>query len=103
VLGRLLGRWPGAGAITAGIVVFLLPYIVGEALTGRAQEWIFRVTPAAAFAVLGIYPRSAVVSYPYTLGNGYYPLAAWSGLLVLCAYAAFALGLASCVLRRRDA
>ena len=48
-------------------------------------------------------PHSALVSYPYTLGNGYYPLAPWAGALVLCAYALLALGVAAYVLRRRDA
>ena len=43
------------------------------------------------------------VSYPYTMANGYYPLAPWAGLLVLCAYAAAALFGARIVLRRRDA
>ncbi len=35
--------------------------------------------------------------------SGYYPLVPWAGFAVLCGYAAVALGLAACLLRRRDA
>jgi ABC-type transport system involved in multi-copper enzyme maturation permease subunit len=92
-----------AGAVVAGIVVFILPYIIGSALSGGAEQWVFRLTPAAGFAVLGALPHSAQVNYPYTLGNGYYPLAPWAGLAVLCAYAALALCVAAILVRRRDA
>ena len=100
-LGTILRK--SAGAVTAGVVVFLLPYVIGSVASGGAGAWLFRLTPAAAFSVLGAFPRSALVSYPYTLGNGYYPLAPWAGLLVLCAYAAAALAIATALLRRRDA
>src|SRR6202021_2852055 len=82
-LGTILRK--SSGAVAAGIAVFLLPYIFGQFLSGNAQEWLFRLTPAAGFSVLGSLPYAAQVSYPYTLGNGYYPLAPWAGLLVLCA------------------
>jgi ABC-type transport system involved in multi-copper enzyme maturation permease subunit len=91
-----------AAAVTLGIVVFVLPYILGQFLSGSANRWLFRLTPAAGFSVLGILPRSALVSYPYTLANGYYPLAPWAGLAVLCVYAALALGFAAIQLNRRD-
>jgi hypothetical protein len=93
----------GAAAVTGCIVVFILPYVVGSSISGSAAEWLFRLTPAAGFAVLGAMPHSAQVSYPYTMANGYYPLAPGAGLLVLCAYAGLALALASFLLRRRDA
>jgi hypothetical protein len=64
---------------------------------------LFRLTPAAGFSVIGAMPQSAQVSYPYTLANGYYPLGPGAGLLVLCAYAAVALAIATSRLRRRDA
>jgi hypothetical protein len=64
---------------------------------------LFRLTPAAGFDVLATLPRSAQVAYPYTFGNGYYPLAPWAGFAVLCLYAALALGVAAHLLRRRDA
>ncbi len=92
-----------AAAICVGLIVFVLPLILGSSLSGGAQQWLFRLTPAAGFSVLAALPYSAQVSYPYTLENGYYPLAPWSGLAVLCAYAALALGTAWFVVRRRDA
>jgi ABC-type transport system involved in multi-copper enzyme maturation permease subunit len=100
-LGMILRR--SAGAVTAGIVLFVLPYILGQILSGAAQEWLFRLTPAAGFDVLASLPRATQVAYPYTLANGYYPLAPWLGFLVLCAYAGLALLVAAFVVRRRDA
>jgi ABC-type transport system involved in multi-copper enzyme maturation permease subunit len=100
-LGAILRK--SASAITTGVLVFALPYLLGQLLSGSAQEWLFRVTPAAGFDVLGVLPHSAQVDYPSTIANGYYPLAPWAGLVVLCAYAALALGTATFLLRRRDA
>jgi hypothetical protein len=48
-------------------------------------------------------PRSAAVSYPYTLGNGYFPLSPGGGLAVLAAWALVLLLIARLQLRRRDA
>jgi ABC-type transport system involved in multi-copper enzyme maturation permease subunit len=93
----------GASAVTAGIVVFVFPYIVSTFSPGGLGTWLFRLTPAAGFSILGVLPRSALVDSPYTMGNGYYPLDPLAGLLVLCAYAAVALVIATSVLRRRDA
>jgi hypothetical protein len=92
-----------AAAVTGGIVVFVLPYILGQSLSGSAQEWLFRLTPAAGFSILGALPHASQVSYPYTFANGYYPLVPWVGFAVLCAHAALVLGTATFVLRRRDA
>lgn len=100
-LGTILRR--SAGAVTAGIVVFVMPYVIGSSLSGGAETWLFRLTPASAFSVLGILPRSPVVDYPYTFANGYYPLSAWAGLLVLAAYTATAVAAAKLLLDRRDA
>jgi hypothetical protein len=97
-----------AGAILAGVVVFVLPTftgpdIIGPTSAGALATWLYRVSPAAGFSMLGLLPRSGLVSYPYTMANGYYPLPPWAGLLVLVAYAAVALLAARFVLRRRDA
>lgn len=100
-LGVMLRR--SAGAVTAGIVVFVLPYIIGSALSGGPETWLFRVTPAAAFSILGALPRSSVVSYPYTFANGYYPLSPWAGLAALAVWTAVALGAGWWLLDRRDA
>jgi ABC-type transport system involved in multi-copper enzyme maturation permease subunit len=105
-VGTLLRR--SGGAILAGVVVFVLPTFTGPGIIGptssaSAATWLYRVTPAAGFSMLGLLPRSRLVSYPYTMANGYYPLSAWAGLLVLGAYAAAALFAARAVLARRDA
>jgi ABC-type transport system involved in multi-copper enzyme maturation permease subunit len=97
-----------AGAILVGVVVFVLPTftgpgIIGPTASGGAATWLYRVTPAAGFSMLGLLPRSGLVSYPYTMANGYYPLPPSAGLVVLAAYAAAALFAARVVLRRRDA
>ncbi len=97
-----------AGAILVGVFVFVLPTftgpgVIGPTSSGNLAEWLYRVTPAAGFSMLGLLPRSELVSYPYTMANGYYPLAPWAGLLVLCGWAAVALCAARVVLQRRDA
>jgi ABC-type transport system involved in multi-copper enzyme maturation permease subunit len=99
-----------AGAILVGVLVFILPTFTGPGMLGptstsygNAAAWLFRVTPAAGFSVLGLLPRSGLVSFQYTMNNGYYPLPPWAGLLVLGAYAGLALYGARIVLRRRDA
>ena len=101
-LGALFRR--SAAAVTTVIVAIVLPYIVGVAsiLPAGASEWLLRVTPAAAFAV-----QQGAVAYPqvtalYTPTSGYFPLAPWAGLAVLCGWAALALGLATVMFRRRD-
>jgi ABC-type transport system involved in multi-copper enzyme maturation permease subunit len=105
-IGTILRR--GAGAILVGVVIFVLPTFAGPGILGPtssagAATWLYRVTPAAGFSVLGLLPRSGLVNYPYTIANGYYPLAPWAGLLVLAGYAAVALIAARALLRRRDA
>jgi ABC-type transport system involved in multi-copper enzyme maturation permease subunit len=103
-VGTLLRR--SAGAVTVVIVGIVLPYLLAV-LTGvlptGAEEWLARVTPAAAFAIQQNTPQYAQVSANYTPANGYYPLAPWAGFAVLCAWAALALILATFALRRRDA
>lgn len=103
-IGTILRR--GAATVLVSIVVFALPAFFGPGIVGpssSAASWLFRLTPAAAFSVLGLLPRSPLVSYPYTMANGYYPLSPLAGLLVLAAYAAVALALARLTLIRRDA
>jgi ABC-type transport system involved in multi-copper enzyme maturation permease subunit len=102
-LGTVLRR--SAAAVTLVIVVIVLPYIMGVAsvLPASASDWLLRITPAAAFAVQQAAPQYSQVTAIYTPTSGYFPLAPWAGLAVLCAYAALALGLAVVLLRRRDA
>jgi ABC-type transport system involved in multi-copper enzyme maturation permease subunit len=101
-IGTVLRR--GVAAVAAVIVAIVLPYILGVTgvLPATASEWILRVTPAAGYAIVQTVPQ-----YPQVVGHygppDYYPLGPWSGLVVLCAYAAVALALAAWLLRRRDA
>jgi ABC-type transport system involved in multi-copper enzyme maturation permease subunit len=102
-LGTILRR--SAGAVTAVIVLIVLPYVLAfvSALPAGVAEWLLRLTPAAAFAVQQTIPQYSQVNYLYTPSEGFYPLAPWAGLGVLCAYAALALGVATYLLRSRDA
>jgi ABC-type transport system involved in multi-copper enzyme maturation permease subunit len=102
-VGTVLRR--SAGAVTAVIVLIVLPYILGVAsvLPLGPAEWLLRLTPAAAFSIQQSVPRYPQVSGSYTPDLGYFPLAPWAGFAVLCGYAAAALGLAVLLLRRRDA
>jgi ABC-type transport system involved in multi-copper enzyme maturation permease subunit len=102
-VGTLLRR--SAVAVTTGIVVIVLPYILGTGglLPVGAEQWLLRFTPAAAFAIQQSAPAYPQVTASYTPTAGYFPLAPWAGLAVLCGYAALALALAFYLLRRRDA
>ena len=102
-LGTVLRR--SAAAVTIVIVAIVLPYIlsVASVLPLGVSDWLLRLTPAAAFAVQQAAPQYPQVTALYSPGSGYFPLAPWAGLAVLCGYAAVALGLAVVLLRRRDA
>ena len=100
-LGAIMRR--SAGAVITGIVLFVLPFILGSTLSSGASDWLFRITPSAAFAIQSTVPHFAQVANSYSLANGYYPLGPWAGLAVLCAYTAAALGAATWLIRRRDA
>jgi ABC-type transport system involved in multi-copper enzyme maturation permease subunit len=103
-VGTLLRR--SAAAVTAVIAGVVLPYllaVLSGVLPVGAEEWLVRVTPAAAFAVQQIAPAYPQVDDRYTPANGYFPLPPWAGFAVLCAWAALALALATYLLRRRDA
>ena len=100
----LAGLAAAAAAVTIVIVAIVLPYLLGVAsvLPVSASDWLLRITPAAAFAVQQAAPQYPQVTALYSPSSGYFPLAPWAGLAVLCAYAALALGLAVVLLRRRD-
>jgi ABC-type transport system involved in multi-copper enzyme maturation permease subunit len=101
-IGAVLRR--SATAVTAVIVVIVLPYLLAvSVLPAGAARWLLRVTPAAAFAVQQSTPQYPQVDNLYIPANSYFPLAPWTGLAVLCAWAALALGLAVVLFRRRDA
>ena len=96
-LGMMLRR--SAPAVAAGIVLLVLPGILGS----QSGNWLMRFTPTAAFAIQATLPRSGLVTSSYTPPNGYFPIGPWAGLAVLAAYTAAALGAAAWLVRRRDA
>ncbi|MEP7188262.1 MAG: ABC transporter permease subunit [Roseiflexaceae bacterium] len=102
-LGALFRR--SVAAMTAGIALVVLPYILAVAniLPLGASQWLLRLTPAAGFAIQQSIPQYPQVIGLYTPQAGYYPLAPWAGFAVLCGYTALALGLAVFLPRRRDA
>jgi len=93
-----------AGAVTAVIASVVLPYLLAlTVLPAGAADWLLRLTPAAGFAIQQTTPAYPQVSAAYTPGNGYFPLAPWTGFAVLCGYTALALVLAVILVRKRDA
>ncbi|MFG1808575.1 ABC transporter permease subunit [Streptomyces sp. NPDC049040] len=102
-LGSVLRR--SAGAVTAVVVAIVLPYILAVAavLPAGPSRWLTRLTPAAAFAVQQSLHRYTQVTADYTPADGYFPLAPWAGLAVLCGYAAAVVAAAAVLLRGRDA
>jgi ABC-type transport system involved in multi-copper enzyme maturation permease subunit len=103
-IGAVLRR--SAVTVAVVIVVIVLPYLLTVTtplLPAGPTDWLARVTPAAAFAVQQTLIQYPQVSNVYTPSAGYWPLAPWAGLAVLCAWAAIALGLAAYLLNRRDA
>ncbi|MFG1871625.1 ABC transporter permease subunit [Micromonospora arborensis] len=101
-LGVLLRR--GVTAVTAAIVVVVLPYLLSvTVLPLRASAWLLSVTPAAAFSLQQSESQYDQVDNIYSPADGYFPLSAWGGLAVLAVWVAAVLGSAGYVLRRRDA
>jgi ABC-type transport system involved in multi-copper enzyme maturation permease subunit len=91
-----------AAAVAAVIALVVLPYILAVSSVG-AMQWLLRVTPAAGFAIQQTLHRYPQVDGVYVASAGYYPLSAWQGFGVLLGWTALALGLASFLLRKRDA
>ena len=102
-VGTILRR--GAGAVAAGVVLIVVPYIlaVASVLPVGPARWLLRLTPAAAFAIQQSATKYFQVTSTYTPSTGYFPLSPLVGFSVLCAWAAAALGVATFLLRRRDA
>ncbi|MFF3846846.1 ABC transporter permease subunit [Streptomyces sp. NPDC002328] len=99
-LGALLRHT--AAAITLIVVVLVLPQILISGLPLGAAHAVMRATPLAGFAIQDTVTRYDHVSSVCLPEEGCYPQGPWTGLAVLCAYAAVALGLAIWRLRRRD-
>jgi ABC-type transport system involved in multi-copper enzyme maturation permease subunit len=102
-IGAMLRR--SAAAIAIVIVAMVLPFLLDvlNVLPSGVGAWVLRLTPAAGLAIEQSIPHYPQVTTAYSPAQGIYPLPPWAGFLVLCCYAAAALGLALVVLRRRDA
>jgi hypothetical protein len=100
-VGTMMRR--SAAAVTTVIMAIVLTDVLGLILPVGAADWLLRLTPAAAFALQQGTPAYPQVSAIYSPVGGYYPLAPWAGLAVLCGYVALALTAAVILLRRRDA
>lgn len=102
-VGALFRR--SAAAVVTAIAAVVLPHILAttSVLPLGVSQWLLRLTPAAGFAIQQSLRQYPQVIAEYTPQMGYYPLAPWAGLAVLCGYAALALGLAVFRLYRRDA
>jgi ABC-type transport system involved in multi-copper enzyme maturation permease subunit len=93
-----------AAAITVVIVAIVLPYFLAftNAVPAGVGDWLLRITPAAAFALQQPMPQYHQVVANYRPIGGFFPLAPWAGLAVLCLWTAIALAAAGFLLRRRD-
>jgi ABC-type transport system involved in multi-copper enzyme maturation permease subunit len=91
-----------AAAVSAVIALTVLPYILGVSSIG-ALQWMLRVTPAAGFAVQQTLHQYPQVDGVYIAAAGYYPLSPWEGFGILLGWTAIAVGVASLLLRKRDA
>jgi ABC-type transport system involved in multi-copper enzyme maturation permease subunit len=102
-IGTMVRR--SAAAVMIAIVAVVVPFFVAftSAVPASIGDWLLRITPAAAFAVEQSTPRYHQVIALYRPVDGFYPLAPWAGIAVLCGWAALALAAAAYLLRRRDA
>jgi ABC-type transport system involved in multi-copper enzyme maturation permease subunit len=98
--GTILRR--SAGAITAVIGLVIFPLVLAVTLPLTPANWLLRLTPAAAFGLQTSTHRYSQVTTGCIPYHGCYPLAPWTGLAVMCAWAVLALAVAAFLLRRRD-
>jgi ABC-type transport system involved in multi-copper enzyme maturation permease subunit len=94
-----------ATAILIMIVTIVIPFVLSAppGIPAGVTDWLLRIAPAAAFALMQPQPQYYQVQANYTPSAGFYPLAPWTGFAVLCGWTALALVLAAYLLRRRDA
>ncbi|MFC6016724.1 DUF1349 domain-containing protein [Plantactinospora solaniradicis] len=100
-VGTILRR--SAAAITAVIVLIVLPQMVAGALPLTAAEWLMRLTPAAGLSIQQTTPRYEHVATVCLPESGCFVDGPWVGVGVLCGYVAVAVAGAYWLLRRRDA
>ena len=99
--GAILRR--SAGAVTAVIVLVVVPQFVAGALPLTPAHWLMRLTPAAGFAIQQTIERYDFVDSLCLPEDGCFLMEPWAGLGALCGYAAVTLGVAFWLLARRDA
>jgi hypothetical protein len=92
-------------AVVLAVVLLVVPQLLAttSVLPGGAASWLLRVTPAAGLALQQSIPAYPQVAVPYGVIDGYFPLPAWGGLLVLLGWAAVALVLGVARTVRADA
>ena len=104
---HVLIKAAGGGTVsqraTSRAMVWARPLVLATLLPQAPAQWLLRLTPAAAFGLQQDNPHYSQVSSACLPYNGCYPLAPWAGFAVLCAWAVAALGVASYMVRRRDA
>ncbi|MGH8880497.1 MAG: hypothetical protein ACRD0P_24610, partial [Stackebrandtia sp.] len=95
----------GLTAVIAATMAVILPLVlsVSSVLPLPVSQWLFRITPAAGFAIQQSIPQYSHVFGYYSPSSGYYPLPPWIGLAVTAVFAAGALWLAIHRMRRSDA
>jgi ABC-2 family transporter protein len=86
-----------AGAISAVLVLLILPTFVAIMLPTTAALWLMRLTPAGGFAIQRAKPPTDWLAEPWSW------IGPWAGIGGVCAYAAVALVAGAWLLRRRDA
>lgn len=93
-------------AVTISITGVALPYIIANILPirlGDVSKWLLQLTPAAGFSILQSIPQYPQVIGPYIPQFGYYPLAPWVGLSVLCGYTVLVISLSALHYYRKEA
>ncbi len=86
-----------AAAITATIVLVLLPLILGMILPDSSPKWLMYTTLAGGMATQRAKPPTITLAEPWAM------IGPWAGIGVVAAWVAVALGLAWWQLRKRDA
>ena len=91
-----------AAAVMAVIGVLVIPVILALVLPLTPANWLLRITPAAAFSLQQTTPKYSQVANVCAPYHSCFPLSAWQGFAVLCAWVAVALASAIYLLRKRD-
>jgi hypothetical protein len=86
-----------AAAITTVLALVLVPVVASAAMSATPALWMMRLTPAGGLATQRAKPPTATLAEPWAM------LSPWTGLAVVCTYAAISMIAAWWLVRRRDA